>query len=300
MDTSSGVSSPDTDAAPALTRAFDRRAGEAARCAGRAVVRWLVLAFVRRRTEMTHVRRNSVWSATVLLCLVAVLLTPRLASAAPPAPQPTEPLDLCDPAKHTFSPVVTNAYFPLPVGRVWVYSGKEQGESVELQITVLDATEKFSFGGGQNVTTRVVEEVEWADTNANGVIDSPDELIEVSLNYFAQTEEGTVCYFGENVDIYENGVVDSHEGAWRADGRKGLPGTAPGIFMPAAPEPGMTFQQEVAPGVAEDLATITHVGKTTITVRDFNPLDGSTGTKVYERSIGLIQDGPLRLTSVAG
>jgi hypothetical protein len=249
---------------------------------------------------MTHVRRNTVWNATVLLCLVAALLTSRLASAAPQPPQPTEPLDLCDPAQHTFVSNVTNAYFPLPIGRVWVYSGKEQGENVELQMTVLNATETFNFGGGQSVTTRVVEEVEWADTNENGVIDSPDELIEVSLNYFAQTEAGTVCYFGENVDIYENGVVVSHEGAWRADGRKGLPGTAPGIFMPAAPQRGMTFQQEVAPGVAEDLATITKVGKTTITVRDFNPLDGSSGTKVYEQGIGLIQDGPLRLISVTG
>ena len=250
---------------------------------------------------MTHLRRNTVWSATVLLCLVAVLLTPRLAFAAPLPPQPTEPLSLCDPAQHTFTPDVTNPYFPLPIGRVWVYSGKEQGENVELQITVLDATETFNFGGGQRVTTRVVEEVEWVDTNANGVIDSPGELIEVSRNYFAQTtEQGTVCYFGENVDIYENGRVVSNEGAWRADGRKGLPGSAPGIFMPAAPQRGMTFQQEVAPGVAEDLATITNVGKTTITVRDFNPLDGSSGTKVYEHGIGLIQDGPLRLVSVTG
>jgi hypothetical protein len=33
----------------------------------------------------------------------------------------------------------------------------------------------------------------------------------------------------------------------------------------------------------------------TITVRDFNPLDGSRGTKVYAPSVGLIVDGPLAL-----
>jgi hypothetical protein len=249
---------------------------------------------------MTHVRRNTVWSATVLLCLVALLLTPRLAFAAPKPPQPTLSLDLCDPAQHTFTADVSNPYFPLPIDRVWAYSGKEQGENIGLQITVLNETEMFNFGGGQTVTTRVVEEREWADTTADGVFDPLNEqLIEVSRNYFAQTEAGTVCYFGENVDIFENGGV-SHEGAWRADGRKGLPGTAPGIFMPAEPQRGMTFQQEVAEGVAQDLATITNVGKTTITVRDFNPLDGSTGTKVYEQGTGLIQDGPLRLIRVTG
>jgi hypothetical protein len=35
----------------------------------------------------------------------------------------------------------------------------------------------------------------------------------------------------------------------------------------------------------------------TITVRDFNPLDGSRSTKVYARNIGLILDGPLELIS---
>jgi hypothetical protein len=32
-------------------------------------------------------------------------------------------------------------------------------------------------------------------------------------------------------------------------------------------------------------------------VRDFNPLDGSRGTKVYARDVGLTRDGPLTLIS---
>ena len=77
--------------------------------------------------------------------------------------------------------------------------------------------------------------------------------------------------------------------------------------MPAQPQPGMTLQQELAPGVAQDIATIVRVGNRvtvpagtftdTITVRDFNPLDGSKGTKVYARDIGLVVDGPLELVS---
>jgi hypothetical protein len=254
------------------------------------------------------VRQNTVRNATVLLlCLVALLLTPGSASAAP---EPSQQLDLalCAPDQNSFTLTIDNAYFPLPLGREWVYTGKEQGEQIGLRITVLDATETFHFNG-QNVRTRVVQEVEWADANADGVIDSDEELIEVSLNYFAQTEAGTVCYFGENVDIYEDGEIVSQEGAWRADGRSGLPGIAPGIFMPESPQPGMTFQQEVAPGVAEDQATVTRTGTTTlpdgtvvntITVRDFNPLDGSRGTKVYGEGVGLIEDGPLQLVSVMG
>jgi hypothetical protein len=168
-----------------------------------------------------------------------------------------------------------------------------------LQITVLTETETL-YSGRNAVTTRVVEETEWEDSNANGMIDDGENLIEISRNFFAQTQDGTVCYFGEEVDIYEGGQVVSHEGAWRADES----GNAPGIFMPANPQVGMAYQQEIAPGVAEDQATIVRRGSFTVlagtfadtlTVRDFNPLDGSRSTKVYAQGVGLIADSPLEL-----
>ena len=49
----------------------------------------------------------------------------------------------------------------------------------------------------------------------------------------------------------EAGVVVSHEGSWRADEGD----NQPGIYMRAAPAEGMTFEQDVAPGVAEDEST---------------------------------------------
>lgn len=224
-----------------------------------------------------------------MLCL-SVLVG---AVAAGAAKAQTLDLALCDPRQHTFTTDITNQFFPLPVGRRWIYSGKEQGETIGLQVTVLNETETFRFGGTR-VTTRVVEELEWIDADGNGVVDPGEELHEVSRNYFAQTEEGTVCYFGETVDVYENGVIVSHEGAWRADAR----GNSPGIFMPANPQKGMTFQQENAPGIAMDEATVTKVSGDTITVRDFNPLDGSKGTKEYQAGVGLIRDGPLDLVRI--
>lgn len=240
-------------------------------------------------------------SGVMLLGLIAALAGPQAVMSAKQAA--AEQLDpaLCSPTQNTFTTTINNPYFPLPVGQQWVYQGKEQGETLGLRITVLNQTETFRFGGTR-VTTRVVEEVEWFDANANGVIDPGEELIERSLNYFAQTTAGTVCYFGEIVDIYENGVVVSHEGSWRADQR----GNAPGIFMPANPQPGMTFAQENAPGVAEDQATIlrfatarTPAGmfSNAFRVRDFNPLDGSSGIKLYAPGVGLVIDGPLELIS---
>jgi hypothetical protein len=233
--------------------------------------------------------------------LAAVLLIASMPAMGAPASTELD-LSLCAPRQNTFTLDIDNSYFPLPVGQQWVYRGNEQGQTIGLQITVLNETENF-YSGRRTVTTRVVEELEWEDANANGLVDEDETLIEISRNFYAQTQDGTVCYFGEDVDIYEGGVVVSHEGAWRADDR----GNAPGIFMPADPQPGMTFQQEAAPGIAEDTATVTRRGRTvtvpagtfadTITVRDFNPLDGSKGTKVYAPGVGLIVDGPLDLIS---
>jgi hypothetical protein len=133
-------------------------------------------------------------------------------------------------------------------------------------------------------------------------MDSGEELKEVARNYYAQTREGTVCIFGESVDVYEEGKIASHEGSWRADKR----GNAPGIYMPARPAVGMSFQLESAPRVAVDVATIVarNVKATvpagtftnTIRVRDRNPLDGSSGNKIYARGVGVVVDGPLKLT----
>jgi hypothetical protein len=216
------------------------------------------------------------------------------------------PLSLCAPQSNTFTTNVDNPFFPLHAGQQWVLVGKEGPDDLGLRITVLNGVERFYRAprdGVPTIETVRVEELEWEDDDGDGEIDDEEFVIETSINYYAQTQEGTVCYFGEDVDIFlpEGGV--SHEGAWRAD----APNNAPGIFMPADPQEGMTFQQEVAPGVAEDRATIVDVGRSvttpagtftdTIRVRDFNPLDGSRGFKTYARNVGLIHDGPLLLLS---
>ncbi len=240
-------------------------------------------------------------TAGIILTLLSLAALTVGANSASGAQGTNLDLALCAPDENSFTPEVDNSFFPLEVGQRWVLSGNEQGRTIGLRITVLEPTKSF-FQRRKPVTTRMVEEIEWEDTNGDGVIGANEPLIEVSLNYFAQTQDGTVCYFGEDVEIYEGGVVVSTEGSWRADAGA----NAPGIFMPAEPEVGMSFQQEVAPGIAEDQATIVSTGTVkvpagtfegAIKVRDFNPLDGSKGFKVYAPGVGLIVDGPLSLIS---
>jgi hypothetical protein len=198
-------------------------------------------------------------------------------------------LDVCDPSAGGFSTASTNPYFPMEVGNQWTYEGEEDGVPVRLLITVLDETRLVA-----GVTTRVIEEREWED----------DDLLEVSWNYYAAAGDGTICYFGEDVDIYEEDEV-VHEGAWCAD----EPPDAPGIFMPADPRPGMKYPMEFAPGIAEDEGTIVGIGpvtvpfgrfRETIRVREFNPLDGDKGYKVFAAGTGLVIDGPVELADFGG
>jgi hypothetical protein len=204
-----------------------------------------------------------------------------------PAPSGSKKLglEICDPAAGGFSTASANPWFPMGVGQQWAYEGEEDGVPVSLLITVLDETRLID-----GVTTRVIEEREWED----------GELLEVSWNYFAGAGDGTICYFGEDVDIYEEEQI-LHEGAWCAED----PPNAPGIMMPADPRPGMTFPMESAPGIAEDQGKIVGIGPVTVPfgrfeetlrVQEFNPLDGDRGFKVFGAGTGLLVDGPVELT----
>src|SRR5687768_16771192 len=99
-----------------------------------------------------------------------------------------------------FTSTGTNPYFILKPGYELVLEGDDDGEFVRVVITVLDKT-KIVDG----VETRVVRERETID----------GELVEVSRNYFAICKPtNDVFYFGEDVNIYEDGEIVSHEGEW--------------------------------------------------------------------------------------
>ncbi|HEX9667823.1 MAG TPA: hypothetical protein VGA95_14845 [Thermodesulfobacteriota bacterium] len=207
-------------------------------------------------------------------------------------------IEICDPDAGPFSLVIDNGFFPVVVGSENVLEDEEG--VLRLEITVLDEIEMVA-----GVNTRVLVEMESED----GL------LIEVSRNFFAQAPDGTVCYFGEDVDICPTGLQPDgddgflcdgeepdHSGEWRA----GENGAIPGIFMLAGPEEGDVYNEEIAPDVAEDIAEVTALGdpievldeifEDTLTTLDCNPLDpGPRDTKVYIRDMGIARDGDLFL-----
>ena len=181
-----------------------------------------------------------------------------------------------------------NSYFILIPGYQVILGGQEDGEELQLVMTVLNETKVVD-----GVETRVVEEKETEGGN----------LVEVSRNYFAMCKPtNNAIYFGEDVDMYEGGKVVSHEGAWLA----GQNGSKAGMIMPGKAEVGLKYYQETAPGVAEDRAEIISVNDTLNTpagtfkqvlkTEETNALKpGEKENKFYAPGIGLIQDEAIKL-----
>jgi len=217
---------------------------------------------------------------TAALVLLALTLT-----AGPGAPAQTAWKDTFAIEKGDLRATGRNAHFILEPGYQHVLEG---AGAERLVITVLDETQAVD-----GVETRVVEERE----TRGGT------LVEVSRNFFAiSSRTNDVYYFGEEVDIYKNGKVVDHEGAWRS----GIKGARFGLMMPASPEVGAKYYQEVAPKVAMDCAEIVKLDDAVVTpagkfskvlkIEETTPLEpGAREYKYFAEGVGLVQDGALKL-----
>ena len=178
-----------------------------------------------------------------------------------------------------FVSVIDNSYFPLQPGTTYI-TESDDGSTVGT-FTVTRQTRVI-----EGVTCIVVSDISTVD----------GELSEKTTDYFAQDKNGNIWYFGEDTAEYENGQVVSTEGTWLA----GVGGAEPGIVMEAAPKLGDSYDQENAPGVAEDHAAVIAVNQSVNTpyanfgqalvTNETTPLDASSVEhKFYVKGIGFVQ-----------
>ncbi len=170
-----------------------------------------------------------------------------------------------------------NPYFPLVIGRQYTYVGLEE----TVVVTVTEDTREI-----RGVECTAVRDV---------VYDEDGEIVEDTIDWFAQDQMGNVWYFGEISQNYEDGFLNDLDGSFTADD-----GAQPGIVMPAAPVVGQVFRQEFKPGEAEDAGEIlalngqestpaAHCGSGCLVTRDFTPLEPDhLETKYYAPGIGFI------------
>src|SRR3989337_1368228 len=147
-----------------------------------------------------------------------------------------DPYDpVIDPAN--FVTTIDNPYLPLTPGTTYIYEGNT-AEGFEHQEFVVTNNTKVILG---------VTCIEVRDT-----VTLDGELIEDTLDWFAQDVDGNVWYFGENSKKLVGGQIVSLEGSWEA----GVDGAKPGIIMEANPLLGDFYRQEFYLGEAEDIGEV--------------------------------------------
>jgi hypothetical protein len=123
------------------------------------------------------------------------------------------------------------------------------------------------------------------------------ELVDDTLDWFAQDAAGNVWYFGEDTKELEDGVVVSTEGSWEA----GVDGARAGIFMSAQPMVGQVYKQEDAKNVAEDCSKIVDLNASVRTpfvssnqalkTEEYSLLEPDVlDNKYYVKDIGLVRE----------
>jgi hypothetical protein len=182
-----------------------------------------------------------------------------------------------------------NEYFPFEPGGMKVYTGKSDGEKIAVVDVYREDTRTIDWNGTL-VTCVILQETEFED----------GELAEISYNYFAQANDGSVYYFGEIVDNYDDGEIEDHEGSWLVGGPVGDDPAEtededdPMLFVPGNPEVGDQFAPEF-----DELATIKSLSRKVKVIADKyedcmqmeeTEDDGTKEMKYYAPEVGLIKE----------
>jgi len=183
---------------------------------------------------------------------------------------------------------VTNPLFPISDLHSAILSGRVDGKPFHTETTLLPETRIIEWTEGQQVETLVSQYIAYID----------GRIQEAALDYYAQADDGSVWYFGEDVFDYRDGEIFTTEGTWLA-GKEG----PPQMIMPADPQVGDVHRAENIPGVAFEEVEIKTIDKTVngpagpvegaMVARELHD-DGAFSDKVFAPGYGefLTRDGP--------
>ncbi|MGC9538574.1 hypothetical protein [Streptomyces sp. UG1] len=213
----------------------------------------------------------------------------------PLAPE-SDRVDLAEPT-FSHSTRITNSLHPTGEIDQVVMGGQEEDEVFRTEVSTLPGSKTITFDG-RTVQALTQQYVAYAD----------GRIKELALDWYAQADDGSVWYLGEDVFNYEDGVVADTEGTWQA-GRDKAPAA---MIMPARPEKGDVYRPENLPGVVFEEVTVKETDRTVdgpygkvqgaITVRELH-MDGSTEEKTFAPGYGEFatgtEDGDLEAVSIA-
>jgi hypothetical protein len=152
---------------------------------------------------------------------------------------------------------VDNPLFPISDLHSAVLLGNEDGHLLRIETTLLPETDTVEIDG-EKVETLVSQFVSYLD----------GRIHEVALDRYAQADDGSVWYFGEDVYNYEDGEVADTDGTWLA-GKDG----PVAMIMPADPQVDDVYRPENIPDVVFEEVTVKEVGQTV--QGPLGPVDGA-------------------------
>jgi hypothetical protein len=199
---------------------------------------------------------------------------------ASPISNPTPTALVVEPAE--FVTVVDNPYFPLRPERMMF-----------LECTT-DERYKVSETYVTQVTKRILG-VNCVLVRHRLLVDG--QLVELTLDWYAQDKSGNVWHFGEASSEYEHGTFVTTKSSWEA----GVDGATPGIIMWANPQVGQTYRQEYSDGEAEDMAKVVSLTESVtvpygsfdnvLMIEEWTRLEpGIVDYKFYVSGLGLVME----------
>ncbi len=142
---------------------------------------------------------------------------------------------------------ITNPFFPISSQESVLLLGKVDGKRFRTEVTLLPYSRIVTWNGMQ-IEAAVSQYVAFLD----------GRLEEIAIDLYAQADDGSVWYLGEDVSDFSDGAIITKEGTWHA----GIDGP-PAMIMPGQPKLGDVYRPENMPGIAFEEVQIT---KTNVTV----------------------------------
>ena len=215
-------------------------------------------------------------AALLAVVFAVVAASVAQAGASSGGERPCAAYDSHMPSPGQFSKTIDNPYFPLPVGRTFIYRGVENGKK---ELDRMHVTRRTKMIAGIKAT--VV---------SDNVYEPPPKLLEKTFDYYAQDDRGNVWYLGEDTkELLGGGKVD-RSGSWLT----GKSGAKPGLIMEADPRVPDAYRQECLSGEAEDLAWVVARGGSIVRTLEFSPLEPTVvERKVYKRGMGVVSEHQL-------
>jgi len=186
-------------------------------------------------------------------------------TASTPVPQPTEAqLDVAGLGDLPLAPnsarrdlvaapfndptAVDNPLFPISDLHSAILNGHVDGKVFHTETTLLPFTKIIEWTPGQCVRVLVSQYMAFLDGN----------LQETAIDLYAQADDGSVWYLGEDVNDYSaNGFIVTTEGTWQA----GIDGPF-AMIMPSDPQVGDAHRAENIPGNSFEEVHISKIAQT--------------------------------------